>query len=294
MVINSTPKGWLVHGLFIIYDTDLTDEHWSMVARYIPAAKAGGRPREVDVRSILNAVMFVVKTGCHWRLLPKDFPKWQNVYRYYAEWRARGVYRKLHAALHALVRVGEGRKPSPTLAVVDTQSIKTGKYAATHTRGFDGGKKVKGRKRVLVVDSLGLMIDAAVVPANTHDTKAAQKVFAKIKRKKHRAAKTIKAVFADKGFLGSTLSGWLKAQMSATIHVTANLTRTMKQFIPAKKRWVVERSFAWMGDYYRLSVDRERQSRNSLAMIRLASIRLMLRRLYPVEPLKWERTAILE
>lgn len=277
--------------MFVIYDTDLDDEQWALVARYIPAAKTGGRPRTNNARAILNGVLYVVKTGCHWRSLPKDFPPWQTVYRYFAEWRKRGVYRKLHAALYPMIRVLDNRALTPSALVIDTQSVKTGKYAAVDTRGFDGGKKVKGRKRIMVVDTLGNMVDASILPANTHDTKCAQHGLSRICKKLRKVVATVKTVFADKGFQGSNLAGWVKTNIGARMNVTENLTKSGGPFVPTKKRWVVERAFAWMGDYYRLSVDRERDPRNSLAMVRLASIRLMLRRLVPPPTFKWESPA---
>ncbi len=263
-----------------MYDTDLNDAQWAHVARFIPAAKHGGRPRTTSERAALNAILYVVKTGCHWRLLPREFPPWQTVFRYFAEWRRRGVYRKLNAALLSLMRVSERENPLPTIAVIDTQSVKTGKYAGEKTRGFDGGKKVKGRKRVLVTDKLGLLIEAAVVPANMHDTKCAEKVFAKIARKYRALTNSIKVVYADQGFRGSLLAGFVKSQMKARIETSENLTKAGGPFVPAKKRWVVERTFSWLYDCYRLQFDRERTPKNSLAMVRLASIRWMLRRLY--------------
>lgn len=172
----------------------------------------------------------------------------------------------------------EKRTPQPSLLVIDSQSVKTGKSAAISSRGYDGGKKVKGRKRFLVTDSLGILVDVAVTTANLHDTKGGPKALAKVaKRKKY--AKSVKAVYADKGFQGPTFAGWVKAKLGAVVETSENLAQKVKQFVPAKKRWVVERSFAWLGDYWRLSVDRGRHRVNSVTFIRIAFTRVMLRRL---------------
>lgn len=269
-----------VHGLFNMgYDTDLTDCQWSFIQRYIPAPKTGGRRRTTDEREVVDAILYLLKSGCHWRLLPKEFPPWQTVYRYFVAWRRKGVIKRIHYAIYQKARIAEGKKPDPTALVIDSQSVKTGKCAAINTRGFDGGKKVKGRKRNMVTDTLGLLVDVSTTRANLHDTKGAKvslRKFAKRQKKK-----TIKTVFADKGYRGDNLAGWVKANLGATMQIGNNMTVAGGAFVPAKKRWVVERGFAWLGDYYRLSVDRERLQRNSNTMVRLAFIRLMLRRLWP-------------
>ncbi len=268
------------------YDTDLTDEQWATIKPFIPPPQKGGRPRTTDERVVVNGLLYLVTGGCKWRLLPKEFGPWQTVYRYFAEWRRLGVWRRIHEALYTLMRAGAGAALTPSYVVIDTQSVKTGKVAAVETRGFDGGKKIKGRKRVLVVDSQGLMVNAQVVPANTHDTKAAQKVLAKVARRRS-FVRSIETVHADKGFDGKNLAGWVRTNLGAVMRTTENPAQKEKKFIPVKKRWVVERSFAWVLDYWRLSVDRERHTRNSLAMLRLAFMRIMLRRIYPPDINAW-------
>ena len=232
---------------------------------------------------MVNAILFLVRSGCHWRTLDpiSCFPPWETVYRYFAEWRRRGVWKKIHYHLYERVRqTVEHRAPQPSALVIDSQSIKTTKMAAVASRGFDGGKKVKGRKRVLVVDTLGLLVDGAVVPANTHDTKGAQTALAKVAQRQKE--KTVKAVFADKGFQGASFAGWVKKQLGAVVQTSENLAQKMKRFVPAKTRWVIERTNAWLLDYRRLVVDHERLVRNSMTMIRIAFIRVLLRRLCPV------------
>jgi putative transposase len=261
------------------YDTDLTDDQWLLIKRFIPPSKSGGRPRTTDEREVLNGIFYLLKTGCHWRSLPTDFPPWQTVYRFFIEWRKKLVWRKIQQHLYEMARRAEGRKPQPTAVVVDSQSVKTGKLARKASRGFDGGKKIKGRKRHVVTDTLGLMMDVSVTPANVHDTKGARFALNKVAKRLRKKARKIQTVFADKGYLGPNFGGWVHDKFGATVQVTANLTKKFQRFIPAKKRWVVERGFAWFGDYRRLDKDQERHVVNSMTMIRMVFIRMMLRRL---------------
>jgi len=269
------------------FDTDLTDDQWELIAPMLPKAKTGGRPRTTDLRSIVNAILFLLKEGCRWRTLEalSGFPPWETVYGYFVAWRRKGIWRKIHYAMYEQVRVTlEGREAQPSAVVIDSQSIKTTKMASIKSRGYDGGKKVKGRKRVLVVDTLGLLVDGSVVPANMHDTKGGEKALAKVA--KWQKLRRIKKVYADKGFQGPTFASWVKTKMGAVVETSANLAQKVKHFVPAKKRWVVERSHAWLLDYRRLVVDHERLSRNSMTFIRIAFVVLMLRRLCPV-PRLW-------
>jgi putative transposase len=271
-----------VHGLFnLAYATDLTDAQWGIVCKYIPAPKHGGRPRTTNERRVVDAIFYFLKTGCQWRQLPSDLPHWRTVYGYFIQWRKNLVWKKMHHALYAEARKLAERQPKPTALIVDSQSVKTGKLARKASRGFDGGKKIKGRKRHIVTDTLGLLVDVSVAPANVHDTKGARYALNKIAKRWKKKAKRIQTVFADKGYQGPTFAGWVQAKFGATVQVTENLTKKMGKFIPAKKRWVVERGFAWLGDYRRLDKDHERHMANSMTLIRLAFIRIMLRRLCP-------------
>jgi putative transposase len=266
-----------------IYDSDLTDAQWGSIASLIPPAKAGGRPRTTDMRATVNAIFFLVRSGCHWRTLDPipQFPPWQTVYTYFGAWRSRGIWKKIHYHLYQQARVAMERTPEPSLLVIDTQSIKTTKMAAIKSRGYDGGKKVKGRKRVMVVDTQGFLVDVSVVPANMHDTKAGRRVLIKV-AKRQKKKRTIKTVLADKGFRGIPFSTWVKKTLGAVVQTSENLAQKVKRFVPAKKRWVVERTHAWMLDYRRLVVDHERLLKNSITMIRIAFIRVLLRRLHPM------------
>ncbi|MHC0612719.1 IS5 family transposase [Komagataeibacter oboediens] len=265
------------------YDTDLSDSQWAKIRKFIPRAGTRGRERETDMRSVVDAIFYIVVNGCKWRNLPKDFPPWQTVYRYFVLMRKKDKWQKIHHALYEEVREEAGKESQPSLLVMDSQSVKTGKNAAAITRGFDGGKKVKGRKRHLVADSLGLLVDIVITPANMHDTKGGMAVLKKIKDRWNDSR--IKKIIADKGYRGELLRGFVQTYFNGDIEIGQNHTSPAKGFVPAEKRWVVERGFAWLGDYWRLAIDRERLIRNSVSFIRIAFIRLMLRRLCPVPSL---------
>jgi putative transposase len=271
-----------------VYDTDLSDSQWQLIQPFIPAPLFGGRPRKTNERQALNGILYILKTGAHWRLLPKhNFPPWQTVYRYFRLWNEIGIWQNIHSALHGVVRAMAGRDPKPSAVVIDSQSIKTGKMAAIESRGYDGGKRVKGRKRHIVVDTLGLMVGVKVTTANVHDTKGAQEVLEKVIKNQKKKEIRIKTIFADKGYSGINFSGWVKKNVGAIVEVGKNLTTKFTNFIPAKKRWVVERGFAWLGDYRRLVIDQERLIEVSTSFVYIAIINILIGRIYPSEKVKW-------
>lgn len=249
-----------------------------MIEPLLPDALWGGRPRKTDLRRVADAIMYLLKSGCQWRMLPTDFPPWQTVYWYFKKWNRNGTLRKIHQRLVKKVRRKEGKASLPTIAILDSQSVKSGKMVSAD-KGFDGGKRVKGRKRHIAVDILGLSLAMSVTSANTHDKVGGRRVIERVSR--FVRGKGLKKVYADGGYNGQPFRQIVKDTLGARMQVSKGIGQKFKRFVPIAKRWVVERTFAWFGDYRRLDKDQERLTCNSLAMLRWVSISLMLRRLAP-------------
>lgn len=226
------------------------------------------------MRRVVDAMAYVVRTGCQWRQLPLDFPPWQTVYRYFCAWRDTGVIRAMQRYVSLQARVAADRDLTPTVLCIDSQSVKTSK--AGEDRGYDGGKRVKGRKRHIVVDTNGILIDAAVTAANVHDKTGAKRVIERVSRWLKPFPSLI---HVDGGYGGKPFAQWVKSTVGAALEISVNLAQKVKRFVPAKARWVVERTFAWFSNYRRLDKDHEQLKRSSLAMIRLAMTSLALKRL---------------
>jgi len=254
------------------YDTDLTDAQWQLLEPLIPAAKSGGRPRTISIREVLNAIFYLLRAGCAWRLLPHDFPKWQTVYTYFRRWEAEGIWERLNATLREHIRLKAGRNRQPSAACVDSQSVKTAGPA--QERGFDGGKKVKGRKRTILVDTMGLLLCAAVHSARRSDHAGMTLLGVRFAA----AWGCLELIWTDSTFGGKAFIAWVKETFNWTLEVVKR-SDNEPGFKVLPKRWVVERTFAWFGRYRRLSKDYEYLPTTSEMMLYAAMVNLMVRRL---------------
>lgn len=258
------------------YPSNLTLEQFELLRPLIPPAKPGGRPRSVDVWDILNAIFYVLCEGCRWRSLPHDFPNWQTVYTYFRSWRIDGTWVQIHDHLHQWARVDQGRSASPSEAVIDSQSVKTAAMVSEQV-GFDAGKLIKGRKRFLTVDTLGLVLRVLVTAASVGEREGGKRVLKRVKRM-DKAVSRLHTLWVDGGFDGNPFMMWVMDTCRWIVQVVLRPEQT-KGFILLKKRWVVERTFGWLIASRRLVRDYELLPETSETLIYLAMIRLMVRRL---------------
>ena len=259
------------------YPTDLTDQQWAILEPLIPPAQSGGRPREVNMREVLNAIFYLNRSGCQWDMLPHDLLPKSTVYEYFAQWQKDGTWQEFVDALRVQVRVSQDREATPSAACIDTQSVKTTEMGGAD-RGYDGGKKIKGRKRYLLVDTLGLVITVVVTAANLDDGTAAPELLSRVPAEDFPRLTTL---FGDNKYNNHALNKWLARERPQWHVEIQSRPEGTSGFAPVRKRWVVERTNAWVGRARCNSKDYERLASSSGAMIQISACHLMLRRLAP-------------
>jgi putative transposase len=253
------------------YPTDLSDQEWILLQPFVATPESRGRPRTVDLREILNALFYLLKSGCAWRMLPHDLPKWQTAYYYFRLWKRAGVWYQINDVFRRQLRLQDGRAAEPSAAIIDSQTVKTTEQGGP--RGFDGGKLLNGRKRHILVDTLGLLLVVIVHAANVQDRDGAKLVFGKLTGRFPRLQK----VWAD-GAYGGQLLDWVKQRFTWVLDIVKR-DPLVKGFKVLPKRWIVERTFGWLSHCRRLSKDYEGLTETSEAFVYTAMIRLMVRRL---------------
>ena len=257
------------------YPSDVTDEQWPLIAAHLPGALPGGRPRKTDMRDVVDAIFYILRTGCQWRYLPVDFPPRSTVWRYFDQWRRDGTLDKIHDTLRRKVRTMEKPYQPRTTASVDSQSVDT--TSGGEQRGRDNAKNVDGRKRHIVVDSMGLLLAVLVTAASVDDGRAAKELFARLDGQ---PMSRVRRMFADSKYHNMALYEWVGANADYEMTIISR-PAGKKGWVRLPIRWTVERTFAWLGRCRRLSKDREKSVLLSESFIKLAMIQLMLHRLEP-------------
>jgi len=257
------------------YTSDLTDDEWHILEPHIPKPKPGGRPIKHTRRVILNATFYLNRTGCQWSMLPKDFPPKSTVFDYFSAWRQSGLWVELNDRLRVQVRVAEGRKPSPTAAILDSQSVKGAEQGGA-AMGYDAGQKIGGRKRHILVDTLGMLLGVCVTSASVQDRDGAVTLLASL----YLLLGRLQIIWADSGYAGALVT-WVKGlRPCGKLHLEiVRRSEDAEGFPLVRKRWIVERTFSWFYKSRRLSRDSERRVDHAESQIYVCMCRLMLKRL---------------
>lgn len=250
------------------YPTSLTNSQWQCIKKILNDK----RKRKVNLRKVWDAVLYQLKTGCQWRMLPREFGSWSTVYYYFRKWLINGVWQRVQARLHELVRETHFPEASPSLGIIDSQSVKNSERGVPG-KGYDGNKKVKGRKRHIVVDTLGILMCIVVTAANVHDSVAAEQVFKRLAGRYPR----LKRILADGGYTGERLAKLARAELGITLEVVTRSDEANFRVIP--KRWIVERSISWLMWSRRLCKDYEMNVESSEAWVLVASIAMMVKKI---------------
>ena len=248
------------------YPSNLSDDQWQIISKLLDLE----RRRKYSLREIVNAIFYVIKTGIQWRYLPKDFPKWQLAYYYFAKWKNDGIWEIMHESLVEKTREKAGRNVEPTAAVIDAQSVKS-TLVSSEDKGFDAGKKVKGIKRHIMVDTLGLILAVVVHGADVQDRDGAVSVFEKMLESWRKVIK----VFADAGYAGKLINT-IEKKFKISLEIIKRNELHVFKILP--KRWIVERTFAWIDTNRRTSKNYERLNNTSVAIVHISAIRIMLKR----------------